>query len=183
MNFLQDPQDITVLDAINLMSKVWAVKVKAETIQHCFRKAGFILEDEDDLPLAEIARREALRDQQEMVLAEDELFPVDPVVSFSEYRDVDSNVICSEAMTDSDILEYVTGGHSEDVEPEDILSNTLDDEQPSDALHEVTPTTVDKTLRTMKSILHSTDNVSIELFEHFFKIEQFLSSHYNIQQR
>ncbi|XP_021695234.1 tigger transposable element-derived protein 4-like [Aedes aegypti] len=132
MEIDQEHQDITVLDARKLVSKVWSVKVKAETIQNCFRKAGFVLEDEDDIPLAELVRREAIRNQQDLALAEDELFPVDPVVSFSDYCDVDRNVICNEMMTDDDILEFVTGGDLAHDEPEDVLSTTFNNMQSSE---------------------------------------------------
>ncbi|XP_019543367.2 tigger transposable element-derived protein 6-like [Aedes albopictus] len=167
-------KEVTVLDAINLLAKVWSVKVSAQTIEHCFRKAGFELLGDDDIPLAELMRREIIQNQQAALLAENDVFPVDPEVSFTEYCDVDAKIICCELMTDEDIIECV---NSIDEEPDEDVEMMHIAEAECEPV-QITANTVDWSLKSLRNILDSTDGVYPELFNNFYKIENFLRDKY-----
>nr|XP_029726281.1 uncharacterized protein LOC109416478 [Aedes albopictus] len=169
--------EVTVLDAINLLAKVWSVKVSAQTIEHCFRKAGFELLGDDDIPLAELMWREIIQNQQAALLAEDETFPVDPEVSFTEYCNVDAEVACCELMTDEDIIESVNLGDSFDVDPDEDVEMMPIAERESEPVR-ITANAVDWTLKSLQNILDSTDGVHPELFFNFHRIENFLRDKY-----
>ncbi|XP_055623307.1 uncharacterized protein LOC129766732 [Toxorhynchites rutilus septentrionalis] len=165
-----DPSDISVLDAIELLSRSWINKVKSETVQNCFRKAGFSINDDDDIPLAELMRRE--------LAAVDSAVPFDCSSSFDEYCEMDQNVICCDLMTDTDILESV-----EEVEKNVENSSPMELEEVQEVSADcfvITPSNVKSNLKNMSEILQSTENVPVKLFEHFFAIEQFLRDRYNL---
>lgn len=111
-----DTEIISILDAINLLSSAWR-NISAETIQNCFRHAGFIQNDnhvvlredfdpEDDIPLKLIASTAHL-----------------DVDKFVEYVNVDKNVIATEILTDQEIVHQITTSDIEDEEePETVIT-------------------------------------------------------------
>lgn len=107
------------------MSKVWATKVKPTTIQNCFRKAGFTLDTEDDIPLSNLANllREERQTQEERCEMERNFGELPVLVTFDDYCDVDNDILCHELMTDVDIIDCVEVPSSTS---EDSLTNEMD---------------------------------------------------------
>jgi hypothetical protein len=114
---MEQKQDtrISVLDALQLISKSWAAVTPA-AIAHCFNHCGFISEDDnedhfddapdddDDIPLAQL-----LRDIEREGAA--------ITVSAEEFINCDEGVATCAGLTDTDIIDEVTGtNQSEELE-------------------------------------------------------------------
>ena len=94
---------ITLLNAINRISKIWDFAISSTIIKNCFKKSGFYDDHsagDDNMLLAEITQ-ETERNFNSLKLISD--FKE----GFADYVDCDINVICSDVMTDEDIIENV----------------------------------------------------------------------------
>lgn len=133
------------------------------------------MDGDDDLPLAELMRRESIRNQQETLEAEEDVFPVDPAVTFSEYCNVDANVVCCELMTDTDIIDFVQASNVESDEDDSMMLEVVDACQPPP---EITSHVVGLNLNTLHNALVSTEGVPPALFDYYYKIKKFLEDKY-----
>lgn len=115
---------IDLLDCIHTSAAVWRVDLTQETIQNCFRKAGFgthnFYDYEDELPLSELKKimtseQKVALDLQESVFKCLEVLNADDKVSLEEYINVDVDLITSENPSEDEILEYVNN-KQEDLE-------------------------------------------------------------------
>lgn len=162
-------QAISILDAIEIVARVWATKVKCETIQNCFRKAGFMLDSEDDIPLAVLANRMSQGDI--MNLSEN----IDYLTSyeFNEYCDIDDGVVICNVMTDSEIIESIS---------DDILisenNSSVEEQRMEVDVSTITSANVQGVLSSLHNILLNTENVSTDMFGAYFKMEEFLKRAY-----
>lgn len=98
----QWPQ-ITLLDCINHISKIWSTKISASIIQSCFQKAWFYdgnFMDDDNVRLQQLGE-EAENNYNSLRLVSG------ISEEFEEYIHCDSEVICSHLMNDEDIIENV----------------------------------------------------------------------------
>lgn len=157
----QESSDITVLDAINIISRAWSEDVKPATIANCFRKGGFTigsysLEPNESDP-------------------EDEIEEIDTPIPFSAYCEVDENVITSSLMTDEDIIESVIEEHTDECAEND---ESLADPSQLIPTFEVNSESVSKNLLDMHAILQVTENVPAEIFQSFYSIERLLTKRY-----
>jgi hypothetical protein len=109
---------LSLIDAIQEVTKAWERDVTSTTISNCFKKAGFgehlVWEEEDDLPLAFIKKNENnavnnndgdLREQYEawMLLNRKEF----EESNFNDFIHVDAEVFTSDFPTDDDIVENI----------------------------------------------------------------------------
>lgn len=103
--------NITVLTAILLIDKAWRA-VTPLTIFNCFKKSGFIKENQENLPII------------------DEEPAIEPLidisgVSFSDFVQVDKDVAVSGSLTDGEILSAADTNENSNDEDEDDTSEPL----------------------------------------------------------
>lgn len=82
----QTEDKITVLDAMKLVASAWS-KVTPETIQNCYRKAGWITVENEEIP-AEVDEYSGNQDLR-------------------NYMEIDDDVITSRLLSDAEIEEMV----------------------------------------------------------------------------
>ncbi|KAK9759120.1 hypothetical protein QE152_g268 [Popillia japonica] len=105
--------NITVLTAILLIDKAWRA-VTPLTILNCFKKSGFLKEDQENLP----------------ILMDDEEPAIEPLVhisgvSFSDFVQVDEDVAVSGSLIDGEILSATDTNENSNDEDEDDTSEPL----------------------------------------------------------
>lgn len=114
---------VTLLDAVRFLSKAWR-QVKPQTIRNCFRHAGFVFEEDgsddcdDDVPLKEWLNR--FGSANSLIQPED----------LDGYEDVDSNLITSQELSDSDIVQEV-------IDNQEISDTTVDDDDDDEDLENI----------------------------------------------
>lgn len=117
----QIPQPkITLLDFIKNLSKIWNNKVSSQVIKHCFKKAGFVSNDSDDLEdnisLAQLRLSVIEAEVNLLQDAEESLEALQIQVPLEDYLRVDDEVICQSLMEDDDIIEKVSKSYMDTVD-------------------------------------------------------------------
>ena len=113
---------VDILQAINILSIAWR-EVTPITVANCFRKAGFVKEDNPvDDGDQEINPEDIFWD------AVQEEFAID--VPFENYVAVDDDVLTSETMTESDIVDAVKKSNdAADIKPEEPENDEGEEEE------------------------------------------------------
>ncbi|XP_058067011.1 tigger transposable element-derived protein 4-like [Anopheles bellator] len=90
--------DITTLDSINILTEAWSTRIKPETINACFKNAGFSFSDDEEDPLAiyDVNTRDSEIEYESSTL-------------FTEYCAVDKLVTYSGRMEDADFVDSSQG--------------------------------------------------------------------------
>lgn len=169
-------QVISILDAMKIVARVWETKVKADTIKHCFRKAGFVLNNEDDLPLSVIAERVRCErfESEELETIRNSL-PNCTYHQFVEFCEVDDNVIVCDTMSDTDIIEAVqrTLDLEEEVEEESsVFESDMSLNMDNSMINSI------ETISNFHALMEGAKNVTPEMFQTFYKIQNILNQHY-----
>ena len=121
----EDPDKITVKDAIDMVDYAWR-QVKKETIANCFRKAGFVHVHEDEC-IIEAAIEDSCVGTDELwetLRTTNHLSP--PSLTFEQFITADDNILVSYEPTDAEILDSVR------VQSEEDQYDTCIDEQDDD---------------------------------------------------
>jgi len=117
----QKKSSVTVLDAIHYIIAAWQ-DVTKETVENCFKKAGFLFHDDDSIDFDDPDGDISLTDEDRQKLREQE-------VSLEDYLNIDEQVLtCSEQCLDEIIADVSVRASTEDNNENDD-SGTDDDEE------------------------------------------------------
>jgi hypothetical protein len=159
--------DITLLDCVMELDKAWH-EVSLGTILNCFKKVG-ICKDEGD--------REDWEENDDIPLSYLEWCKfkerVNFEATFSEYVDVDCEVIAAEYPTDAEIIQTIKGGADIDCE---VLEDYIGEDDCSEKLHSVGVHDAISALETVKSYILAQENVSYDIIYCICGLENFCSS-------
>lgn len=152
---------ISILTALTQGSKAWK-NITSSTIANCFRKAGFVKEDDDR------ATRQHDDENVESFDVQAKWRIVAPTdgISFIEFANMDEDVEVCGRLSDSDILEGETS--TKNVEQ--------DNDQDDDDTEELEPSPISskdavECFKKLRSFLQQQDNINDETFSALFKIE------------
>ena len=176
----EDPKNfkVSILDAMHYTVKAWG-EIEEITIKNCFRKAGIVKEQEDEI---ENTSDEILGGAGPETLAEDitEHNAIDGWKQIStkplqNYMDLDINVMTSEVMDIDDIVD----SHIH----ENLSDEELSGEEEVNLIHPI-PTKEDamRHIEGLKSYFTSIENVQDETFLSIYKIERAVNQHKNMYQ-
>jgi len=158
---------INVYNAIVFIHRAWRT-VTAHTIQNCYRKAGFVNDQQtdvsddssdDDIPLV------YLRDSWKKAL---DGTGTQCDLDFDEYVRVDDNVVVAERPSDDDIVSKIM--NKDDVEESDEESDIL----PADTDTPISHATAADCLVTLRRYIYSQENVSEKVFNCVSDLDSFM---------
>ncbi|XP_035221575.1 tigger transposable element-derived protein 4-like [Stegodyphus dumicola] len=116
----EQPYQIDILGAMNLSISAWN-DVLDETISKAFRHAGFIKETD----VTEEIHDNRSHDEDEVLMHELRRNPQLPELSFEDFLNVDSNVICTEEISDHDIISSIINENERFSDPEEEEENEV----------------------------------------------------------
>jgi hypothetical protein len=159
---------ITLMDCVMELDKAWH-EVSSGTISNCFKKAG-ICEDE--------RVRDDWEDNYNISLSDLEWYKfkgrVNFEVTFSDYVDVDCDVIAAEYPTDAEIIQTLKRGADIDCE---MLEDDIGEDDCSEKLPSVGVRDTVIALETVKSYILAQKKVSDDIFYCIRGLENCCSSH------
>uniref|UniRef100_A0A1Q3EU22 Putative smar21 n=1 Tax=Culex tarsalis TaxID=7177 RepID=A0A1Q3EU22_CULTA len=187
----KESTEITLLDAINCLSRAWYTDLQPTTIASCFQKAGFIFPDEEPL-----IKDEMLEDGP-ATISDAEMAQLvgggdGCCITFLDYCNVDDGLATSGLLTDSDIIECVAKPDEVVVVKMESVEETPEETAQVDAdmqsVEEPKRTAqvggagwgnvVRSNLDAVRNILLATENVPREIYRNFFAVDKFLKEIY-----
>lgn len=163
---------IDVLEAIHLMTSAWH-KVKKETLQNCFRNAGFKMAEEDEMSLAQLAQKieneqrlelEAAVQRFEALAAGDEGFE-----TYSDFIGFDDDVITCDLMQDQDILDATQETQND---PHDSTEeNSVSLEEVSEESTSISSSDAENSFKIIRTLMTQSENITPEMFQNFQSIQ------------
>ena len=167
------------MEAIKIVANVW-VDVKPKTIEHCFRKAGFVAFNNNEVTLED--HQYIDHDLETDTSLEKAIMELDPNCCAIDYLNIDESLVCYEMPTDLDILESVT--NTEPQLNDAVLNNanmdTEDDESENVEPLPITVQSVTENLMFMTNTLQNTCEVPPEIFHHYYNVQRFFMKTYKI---
>lgn len=152
----QTPTTIDVLQAMWMIAKAWNL-VTEKTIANCFKKSGFKVtceDEEDDLPIAELARTWQ-RVQEELHLQE---------TDFEDFVTFDNDLaICGE-LTDADIVTSVLPVTNAEADEDEEEEGEIDE-------HNFTIKDAYNALNTIKSVFLKKGGLSDDVVKSITKLD------------
>ncbi len=162
---------VTLLDCINMVSKIWDNKVTSTIIKNCFRKAGFVdsnFDAEDELPI--INYQEAAHNYEKLKA----FLPEAITDKFEEYMDIDQEAMVGDVMTDEDIIESVQNNRDQET-PDDNDEINNDDEAEHTTIKTVTKMEALGAINTLQLALEQKENVPFNFFKALNEMSEFLN--------
>jgi DDE superfamily endonuclease len=160
--------DVNILEAINIVAKVWETKVSAETVANCFGKAGFHKKDDAIVQLLE----PLVEFEESFAVLQGHLDT--GLTNFNEYVSCDEHVEITGQLTDEDILYIVTTQEDEKencyTEPNDLPTTSESLESPSKPSRNEMRKAMDLIIRS----LQMTDNVPENTYKNIYDVEKHL---------
>lgn len=181
-----EPFLFTLLDSIKLIAQSWE-EVTASTIKNCFRHAGFrktndTSDDEDYIPLAELARAQ----ENDVSIVEDSDWDI-PLSEWlkkhtnatnigdsfelDQFISVDDDVITTQPLNDADIVAEVqtSAGCSSGTQKSDEESDIEEQEHLVPTYSQAVTA-----IKTVTTYLHSTNNINSDVLTASLKVENYL---------